>query len=71
MHRECAQTGVFLAATGGGVRACRGVVLAYNFLLEGKLIYGFVGLFTGKNPVMLVFMFLNETKAARLFERCV
>ena len=35
-----------------------------------KLIYGFVGLFTGKNPVMLVFMFLNETKAAHLFERC-
>ena len=30
----------------------------------------FVGLFTGKNPVMLVFMFLNETKAAHLFESC-
>ena len=35
-----------------------------------KFHHRFVGLFLSKNPVMLVFQFLNETKAAHLFERC-
>ena len=54
----------------GGVRGWCRVGLRTTSCWRVKLIYGFVGLFTGKNSVMLVFMFLNETKAAHLFERC-
>ena len=33
--------------------------------------YWFVGLFLHENLVMLVLVFLNETKAAYLYDRCV
>ena len=36
-----------------------------------KFHYCFVGVFLRENPVRLVFKFLNDTKAAHLFARCV
>ena len=68
---ERAQTGAFLAATG----AVCGAAVAWHFRTTScrrvKLIYWFVGLFLCENLVMLIFVFLNETKAAHLFDRCV
>ena len=68
---ECAQTGAFLAATG----AVCGAAVAWHFRTTScrrvKLIYWFVGLFLCENLVMLIFVFLNETKAAYLYDRCV
>ena len=71
MRCECAQTGAFLAATG----AVCGAAVAWHFRTTScrrvKLIYWFVGLFLCENLVMLIFVFLNETKAAYLYDRCV
>ena len=55
----------------GGVRGCCGVGLAYNFLLESKISLLVRGAFHCGNPVAWVSAFLNETKVAHLFERCV
>ena len=55
----------------GGVWGWRRVGLRTTSCWRTKLIYWFVGLFTCVNPVILVSTFLNGTKAARLFERCV
>ncbi len=71
MHRECAQTGAFLAATGA---VCVDVVAWYfrtTSCRKVKLIYRFVGLFLCENLVILVSTFFNGTKAAHLFDRCV
>ncbi len=56
---------------GGGVRGWCRVGLRTTSCRRVKLIYWLVGLFLRGNSVILVSAFLNETKAAHLFERCV
>ena len=67
---ERAQTGAFLAATGAVCGAAVARYLRTTSCLRVKLHHCFVGLFLCENPVMLVFVFLNGTKAAHLFECC-
>ena len=68
---ERAQTEAFLAATG----VVCGAAVAWYFRTIScrrvKLIYRFVGLFLCENLVILVSAFLNGTKVAHLFDRCV
>ena len=70
MQCERAQTGAFLAATGAVCGAAVARYLRTTSCLRVKLHHCFVGLFLCENPVMLVFVFLNGTKAAHLFECC-
>ena len=68
---ERAQTEAFLAATG----VVCGAAVAWYFRTiscrKVNLIYRFVGLFLCENLVILVSAFLNGTKVAHLFDRCV
>ena len=71
MRCERAQTGVFLAVTGALCGDCVEQCLRTTSCRRVKLIYRFVGLFLRENLVILVSAFLNGTKAAHLFDRCV
>ena len=69
MRCERAQTGAFLAVTGAVCGAAAAWYLRTTSCRRVKLIYWLVGLFLRGNSVILVSAFLNEIKAAHLFER--
>ena len=66
---ERAQTEAFLAATGAVCGAAAAWYLRTTSCRRVKPIYWLVGLFLRGNSVILVSAFLNEIKAAHLFER--
>ena len=68
-RRERAQARAFLAVTGAVCGAAAAWYLRTTSCRRVKLIYWLVGLFLRGNSVMLVSAFLNEIKAAHLFER--